>query len=390
MKNLDPYSCFLMLLMTSVLACGPSKSSDELTNQPQTDLQDTSGIQLELLILPEGFEIKLYARVPNARSMALAEDGTVFIGNKNESVVTAIQDSDQNGQADRLYILASDMRMPNGVAYRDGDLYVAEISKLWKFPKILSNLGSPKKELIYDNYPQDGHHGWKYIAFGPDGKLYIPVGAPCNVCESKNEKYASITRMNPDGSNVEIFASGVRNTVGITWHPETDEMYFTDNGRDMMSDDLPPCELNKAPIKGMHFGFPFCHAGTIPDPELGNKRSCEEFQPPIQNLGPHVAPLGLKFKRGDMFPSEYNGSLFIAEHGSWNRSSEAGHTGYKISLVNIENGQSRGYENFITGFLDQKTNKSWGRPVDVLFLKDGSMLISDDKAGAIYRVTYKG
>ncbi len=380
----------LLFCLIVLIACSPGASNDDQQDLIAINqkLQDTTELKIDELVLPEGFKIELYARIENARSMAMADDGTLFIGNKNKNTVTAVRDIDGDGKADKLYVIATEMRMPNGVAFKDGNLYVAEISKLWVFPDVLNNLEAPKKELIYEDYPEDGHHGWKYIAFGPDGKLYIPVGAPCNICESKTEIYASITRMNPDGSAMEIFAKGVRNTVGLTWHPETGEMFFTDNGRDMMSDEIPPCELNVASESGLHFGYPYCHAGDIPDPEFGSKRACNEFESPIQNLGPHVAPLGLKFKAGNMFPPEYDNTIFMAEHGSWNRSSEAGHTGYKITTVKIENGKSMGYADFITGFLDNETNKSWGRPVDVLFVKDGSMFISDDKAGAIYRVFY--
>jgi len=312
----------------------------------------------------------------------------LFVGRRSNKCIYALHDLDGDYKADKAIPIGVGMRMPNGVAYKNGDLFVAEVSKLWLFPDILKNLRSPIKELIYDDYPEDGHHGWKYISFGPDGKLYIPVGAPCNICESKNEMYATITRMNADGSDREVFAQGVRNTVGITWHPTKETMYFTDNGRDMMGDELPPCELNVATKKGQHFGYPYCHAGDIPDPEYGNNISCAEFVQPVQKLGAHVAPLGLKFMTGNMFPERYKESIFIAEHGSWNRSTDAGHTGYKITTVKFENSTGKTYEGFITGFLNETTNKAWGRPVDILFLKDGSMLISDDLAGAIYRVTY--
>ncbi len=221
---------------------------------------------MDQLKLPAGYKIAVYARVENARSMAISENGTLFVGTRGDDKVYALQDTDGDFRADKKYLLAKDLRTPNGVAFKDGALYVAEISKLWKYPDIDNTLSAPKPQLIYEDYPEDGHHGWKYIAFGPDGKLYIPVGAPCNICESKNEIYASITRINADGSNREIYAKGIRNSVGFTWHPETGVMYFTDNGRDMLGDDIPPCELNKVTEKGQHFGYPYCHGGDYPRP----------------------------------------------------------------------------------------------------------------------------
>ncbi len=362
-----------------------SADDNAATETPKAAIE---GINLSTLNLPEGFEISVFVEgIENARSIAMSPSGTIFIGNRNEGRVWAVRDEDGDYKAEKKWIIAEDLKLPNGVAYRDGSLYVAEISKLWRYDNIEENLDNPgEPTLIYEDYPTDRHHGWKYIAFGPDGKLYIPVGAPCNICESKNELYASITRMDPDGSNREVFAHGVRNTVGFTWHPETGEMWFTDNGRDMLGDNMPPCELNKATEAGMHFGYPYCHGNDIADPEFGQKFPCSDFVRPAYNLGPHVAPLGLKFYTGDMFPAQYSGSLFIAEHGSWNRSKKIG---YRIMQVKVENGRAISYDPFIDGWLDEEAQEAWGRPVDVFILEDGSMLISDDKAGAIYRVTYK-
>jgi len=352
---------------------------------------------LEKIVLPEGFEIKIYADdVENARSMAISPSGTIFVGNRNKDNVFALKDTDGDNVIDKKYLITNKLKnMPNGVAFHDGDLYVAEVNKIWKFENIEENLSHLDKFdeyleepiLISDDFPSDRHHGWKYISFGPDGKLYVPVGAPCNICESRDEIYASITRMNPDGSNKEIYVKGVRNTVGFTWHPETKQLWFTDNGRDMLGDNIPPCELNKVTGKDQHFGYPYCHGDDIGDPEFGGEYSCSDFVMPVQNLGPHVAPLGLKFYTGKMFPDEYKGDIFIAEHGSWNRSKKIG---YRISRVKIENNKSVGYETFIYGWLDDEEQEAWGRPVDILILEDGSMLISDDKANAIYRVTYTG
>ena len=242
-----------------------------------------------------------------------------------------------------------------------------------------------KGNVIYDKFPTEWPHGWKYIAFGPDGKLYVPVGAPFNIGEP-TEQYASLFRMNDDGTGFEKFARGIRNTVGFTWHPTTHALWFTDNGRDVLGDDVPFDELNTAPKAGMNFGYPYYHSGTIKDPQFGGTHNASEFTPPAINLGPHVAALGLKFYTGKMFPAKYKNQIFIAEHGSWNRTKKIG---YRVSLVTMKNGKANGYEPFATGWLDETTQVPWGRPVDVLVLADGSMLVSDDLAGVIYRITYK-
>ncbi len=348
----------------------------------------SANLPLNTIKLPAGFSISVYAEVENARSMALSPNGTLFVGNRNEDKVYALRDTDGDYKADKKWVLATDLNMPNGVAFKDGDLYVAEVNRILKFKDIENNLSNPgSPEVVYDKYPTETHHGWKYIAFGPDGKLYVPVGAPCNICESEDPVYASITRMNADGSGMEVFASGIRNTVGFTWHPETKALWFTDNGRDMMGDDIPPCEFNTAPTAGMHFGYPYCHGGTIKDPEFGNKKPCSDFIKPVQNLNAHVAPLGVKFYTGSMFPAGYKNQAFIAEHGSWNRTKKSGHL---VSLVKLENGKAVGYETFAEGWLNHDTQEAWGRPVDILVLPDGSMLVSDDKGGMIFRISYSG
>jgi glucose/arabinose dehydrogenase len=237
--------------------------------------------------------------------------------------------------------------------------------------------------IVNDGFPRDRHHGWKFIRFGPDGMLYIPVGAPCNVCEPEDERYATIMRMQPDGTGLEIIAHGVRNTVGFDWHPVTNELWFTDNGRDWLGDDLPPDELNRAPQNGLHFGFPYCHGGRIPDPKFGKKRKCDEFVPPVAELGPHVASLGMRFYTGKMFPNAYRNQVFIAEHGSWNRSVPIG---YRITVVRIQDNRAVSYDVFADGWLQR--GRVWGRPVDVLVTPDGALLVSDDRAGAIYRISY--
>jgi glucose/arabinose dehydrogenase len=379
-----------------VMACGNSErkvsvndSTAVKTDTSSAKTQDEPGeLQLEKIKLPAGFQIEVFAEVENARSLAQSPAGIIYVGTRDKDKVYAIQDTNGDFKADKKWVIASGLKSPNGVAFKDGDLYVAEISRIIKFPKIESNLDNPPQAVVInDKYPKDGHHGWKYLAFGPDGMLYVPVGAPCNICESKDEVYASITRIKPDGSGREIVAKGVRNTVGFTWHPQTKELWFTDNGRDMLGDDTPSCELNIAPKAGLHFGYPYCHEGAVKDPEFGDKRPCSEFTPPVDKLGPHVAPLGLKFYTGKMFPGSYANNLFVAEHGSWNRSKKSG---YNVTLVKVQNNKVTGHEVFASGWLDEQTQKVWGRPVDVLMLADGSMLVSDDYANVIYRISYKG
>jgi len=369
----------LIFLFSGVFNISPP---DEFQAAPLPELP------LEDIQLPDGFEISLYASVDNARSLAISPGGIVFVGNRHGDKVYAVVDEDGDFVADKQYVIDEGLTMPNGVAFKDGDLYVAEVNRILIYKDIENNLESPPSpEVIYDEFPTEKHHGWKNIAFGPDGKLYVPVGAPCNICTPEKEIFASITRMNSDGSDMEIFAKGVRNSVGITWHPETKNIWFTDNGRDMLGDDVPPCELNTAPKKGLHFGYPYCHGGTIPDPEFGENKNCDDYTAPAKQLGAHVAPLGLKFYTGTQFPQGYIGNLFIAEHGSWNRSKKVG---YRIMNLEISGDKATSYEPFATGWLDEETQKAWGRPVDVLQLGDGSLLISDDYAGVIYRIWYKG
>lgn len=347
----------------------------------------SAALPLHKITLPPGFVISVFAEVHDARSMALSPSGIVFVGNRNGNKVYAVQDTDGDHKADLKWVIASGLNGPNGVAFRNGDLYVAEISRITKFHGIEQKLQDPGEPVVVkDDYPTETHHGWKYIAFGPDGKLYVPVGAPCNICAPDEPIFASITSINPDGSGLEIFAEGIRNTVGFAWHPLTKELWFTDNGRDLMGDDVPDCELNHAPRAGMHFGYPYCHAGTVQDPDFGRRRKCAEFVPPVQKMGPHVAPLGLKFYTGEMFPQQYRHQIFAARHGSWNRTQKIG---YDLVIVKVENNRSMGMETFATGWLDEKEQKAWGRPVDVLILTDGSMLVSDDTANVIYRISYK-
>jgi glucose/arabinose dehydrogenase len=349
--------------------------------------QESSLAQIEKLKLPDGFKISEFAQVSNARSLCQSPSGTIFVGTKQGNKIHALQDLNKDGVAEKKYVLADGLsNMPNGVAFKNGDLYIAEVNRILVLRNIETRLNDPPEpEIFYDGYPSETHHGWKNIAFGPDGWLYVPVGAPCNICFSENPVYATITRLSPDGKEMQIYASGVRNTVGITWHPETGDLWFTDNGRDMLGEDVPPDELNMAYKKNMHFGYPFCHGGFIADPEFGDQLPCSTFEAPRQKLGPHVASLGLKFCNSPQFPEEYQGDIFIAEHGSWNRKEPIG---YRITRVKLEGNKAVEYSNFITGWLEKNGNV-WGRPVDILFMDDGSMLISDDFGGKIYRVSYE-
>ena len=338
-----------------------------------------------LISLPPGFSISTYAEnVPDARSMTISPGNILFVGSMEAGRVYAVIDRDKDFKADEVITIAKGLTMPNGVALHDGDLYVAEVHRIIKYKDIENHLHNPgEPEIVFDNLPRGKWHGWKFIRFGPDDKLYVPIGAPCNVCEPKDPSFATITRMNADGSGFEIYARGVRNSVGFDWQPGTNELWFTDNGRDMMGDNLPPDELNHAPHAGMHFGFPYLHGKNVYDPEYGSRADNIIFTKPACELGPHVAALGMRFYTGKMFPAEYTNQIFIAEHGSWNRTEPIG---YRVSLVKLHNSTSIGYEIFAQGWL--QPNSILGRPVDIEIMPDGSLLISDDYSGKIYRVTY--
>jgi glucose/arabinose dehydrogenase len=336
------------------------------------------------LKLAKGFNIELYAgQVPNARSMRQGDKGTVFVGSRLQDKVHYIVEKD--GKRD-VKVLVSGLYRPNGLAYKDGTLYIAELSQVSKIEKVEDNLDkSPKPTVIYSDLPKDEAHGWKFIGIGPDNKLYVPVGQPCNNCLPP-DTHAQIRRINLDGSGAEVFARGVRNTVGFDWHPVSKELYFTDNGRDWASEDVPEDELNRAHKAGLHFGSPFCYQGDFPDPEFGWGHSCSEFEPPVLKTGPHSASLGMRFyPGGGMFPAKYKNAAFIARHGSWNRSKKFG--GDILAVFFNPNGTVKSTEVVISGFIGPDNNYI-GRPCDVLFLKDGSMLIADDFNGAVWRVTY--
>lgn len=385
------FSLSLGIISLSASCQGKLPSSQISNGSNKSDISNAKAdVKLDQIKLQPGFKIEVWAAdVPNARSMAISDNGIVFVGNRQEKNVYALVDENGDGKADTKYILAEGLKMPNGVAYKDGDLYVAEVSRILRFKDIKNTLTNPSFEVVYDQYPTKTHHGWKFIAFGPDGMLYVPVGAPCNICESDEEIFASITRIDVEtpGSNPEIVAHGVRNTVGFDWHPETKELWFTDNGRDMLGDDTPDCELNRVTANGQHFGYPYWHAGTVKDPDFGSKgKEASAYVAPAAKLGAHVAPLGMRFYEGEMFPLAYKNQAIIAKHGSWNRSKKAG---YEVVMAEIDgSGNVTGQQVFASGWLDDASQEVWGRPVDVQELPDGSLLISDDMANCIYRVSY--
>jgi len=334
------------------------------------------------LKVPQGFSIEVYAAgLTNAREMALGDKGTVFVGSRLVDKVYAIVNKDGKRE---VKVLASGLYRPNGVAFKNGTLYIAELSKVSKIDNVEDHLDNPPKPtMIYDNLPKDEAHGWKFIAIGPDNKLYVPVGQPGNNV-LHDDAHGQIRRMDLDGKNAEVYAVGVRNTVGFDWQPETKHLYFTDNGRDWLSEDVPEDELNRVTKKGEHFGAPYCYQGNIPDPEFGWGHSCSEFVAPVGLMGPHAASLGMRFYTGSMFPKSYKNTIIIARHGSWNRSKKFG--GDVVVAHLDKDGKVKSMEPLVTGFLQD--NKYIGRPDDVLQLKDGSILVSDDWNGAVYRITY--
>ncbi len=350
-------------------------------------------------VVPAGFHVEVFAEhVENAREMALGPQGTVFVGSRTGDKVHAVIDRDGDHKADRVVVIASGLDQPNGVAMHDGALYVATASRILRFDDIEQHLDSPPAPVtVRDSLPNpSAGHTWKFIAFGPDGLLYVSVGAPCNVCLAP-PMVSAILRMKPDGSDLEAFAEGIRNSVGFDWHPITHEMWFTDNGRDLLGDDVPSDELDVAWKPGLHFGFPYCHQGDLSDPEFGAQRACSTTEPPVLKLGAHVAALGFTFYTGDMFPASYRNAVIVAEHGSWNRSVPSG---YRVMVARTDARRVTSYEPLVDGgFLPNRDSGApggWdagrlaaGRPVDVLQLPDGSILISDDTGNRILRVSYR-
>jgi glucose/arabinose dehydrogenase len=340
-------------------------------------------IPLDKVKLPKGFEITLFASgIPNARSMTYGKNGTLFVGTRFVGNVYAIVEKDGKREAKTI---AKGLHRSNGVAFKNGSLYVAELSRIIRFDDIEANLDNPPKPVVvFDALPKDEPHGWKFMTLGPDGWLYFQIGSPGNITMPPYT-HAAIMRVDPEKAVMETVALGVRNSVGMDFHPATKQLWFTNNGRDWVGDDLPNDTLHHITRKGMNFGFPFCHQGDLIDDEYGKGRSCKEFDPPDLKLGPHVAALGMRFYTGKQFPAEYRNNIFIAEHGSWNRTKK---TGYNITRVVLDaKGKVVKHEPFATGFLQGES--FWGRPADVQVARDGSLLVSDDVAGAIYKISYK-
>lgn len=339
-------------------------------------------LPLHHLKMPEGFKVEVFAELTNPRQLARSESGIVYAGSRRAGNLYAIIDQNGDHVADEVIEIDSGLSLPSGIALSGNDLYVGAIETIFRYPNIDQSFRqNPEPEVFYNELPDKRHHGWKYLAFGPDERLYFNVGAPCNICLEENPWFATIMSMDLEDKLPEVYASGVRNSVGFTWHPKTGDLWFTDNGRDLMGDEIPPCEVNRAPEPGLHFGYPHIHGKDVPDPEF--QREGFDFETPVTELGAHKAPLGLHFYEGDMFPEKYRGKLLVAEHGSWNRTPEAGHVGYRLTLVDPETGAS---ETFMDGWLQD--NVAWGRPVDLVPLPDGSLLLSDDHGNVIYRISY--
>lgn len=351
-----------------------------------TGLLFAATLNLSDLILPPGFTISIFARVDDPRQMALGDKGTVFVGSRREGKVYAITDENGDAQADSVVIIDEGMQMPSGVVFFQGDLYVADVNRILRYDDVESNLSTPPvATLITSQLPDASHHGWKVLAVSASGDLYVPVGVPCNICAPESI-FGTILKMDSKTGHYTVFASGVRNSVGLELDPVDDSVWFTDNGRDWMGDNLPPDEINHAPKAGLHFGFPYWHGKNVADPEFNQRAPSIHFTPPVVELGAHVAPLGLMFYTGMQFPEAYRHRLLVAEHGSWNRSEKAG---YRIIAVDKPRSSSPVVMPFVTGWLDKSADDAWGRPVDILQLKDGSILISDDYADVIYRVSYQ-
>jgi glucose/arabinose dehydrogenase len=339
-------------------------------------------IPVDKIKVPAGFKVSLWAHgISNAREMVWGDKGTLFVSSRVAGNVYAVVD---NGGSREVKVIAKGLNLPNGVAFRNGTLYIAEVSRITKMVGIEDKLDTPPAmEVVYDILPRDLPHGWKHLAFGPDGKLYFNIGAPCNICLPP-DTHANLSRVNPDGTGFEYVAHGVRNSVGFDWHPVTKRLYFTTHARDWMGEDSPSDRFDVVTRKGQHFGYPFCHAGDMLDPEFGKGKSCNDYVKPLLKTGPHVAGNGVEFYTGAMFPAEYQNRAFLAQRGSWNRSKKIG---FRVMMVTIDaKGGVAKYEPFAEGWLQGE--EIWGRPVYTRQMKDGSLLIADDYAGAIYRVSY--
>ena len=344
----------------------------------------TPEAQLPKLTAPPGFKVEVYqSGILDARGLRRGDKGTVFVSSLFVAGKIYAVTGEPGKRATKTIL--SGLELPNGIEFNKGSLYVATPKQITRYDNIEDNLDKPPAPVtVYDKLPGDVPHGWKFIKFGPDGKLYVPVGAPCNICEPDPEKYAQIFRINADGSGMEIVARGVRNTVGFDFHPRSKELWFTDNQRDWLSEDMPLDELNRVANPGKdNFGYPYCHSGMMTDPEFGWGKSCSDYVKPAALLGAHAAPLGMRFYTGTMFPAKYRNAIFIARHGPWNRTQKFADV--SVAYVDGDN-KVTSVEPFLTGWV--KDNSYLGRPVDVLVMADGSLLVSDDHAGAIYRVSY--
>jgi glucose/arabinose dehydrogenase len=358
-----------------------------MTTAAWADMNDVRA-NLGKLHVPEGFHVEVYAEVPGARQMALGTNGNVYVGTRGNKVY-AVVDKNKDHKADQVVTILDDLKVGNGVAMVDGHLYVAEQHRITRYAAPDFDLTLPFKamrEVIYDKLPDKAHHGWRYLAAGPDNKLYVTLGAPCNICDPVGIE-ASIIRMNPDGSQVETFAKGVRNSVGMDFQPGTNTLFFSDNGVDLLGADIPYDELNAAPKAGLHFGFPYYAGGDARDPNWKNKTPPTEVTKPVAEFQAHSANLGFKFYTGKQFPAEYQGNAVIAQHGSWNRKVPVGYQ--LVRVVFDAQHQVKETKPFIDGWLSAE-GEVWGRPTDVLQLPDGSLLVSDDYNGVIYRVSYDG
>jgi glucose/arabinose dehydrogenase len=367
----------------------PDKMKDSTLAPHAGKMTETpvSEIPLDKLKVPQGFKVEIWAHgMPGVRMMARNDDGSrVWAGTRT---IGRVYEISAKGDKRETRVLADKLTQPNGVAYKDGALYVMAIDKVLRYDGIDKNANVQPTDLTAKfNLPPKQHHNWKFLNFGPDGKLYVPFGAPCNICEPEAE-YAQIRRYNPDGSGMEVVARGVRNSVGFDFHPKTKELWFTDNGRDWMGDAGPEDELNRLSKVGENFGFPYCHANGLPDSDLKKPNGCNGVTKPVMLMGAHVAALGMRFYNGDMFPAQYKDAIFVARRGSWNKTKL---NGFDVVCVKTgADGKGAGMTPFLVGFMDSRENKFWGRPVDVLTMPDGSLLVSDEQNGAIYRVSYAG
>ncbi len=377
--------------LSAIEKSDPSKSNQDAGLRPHPTPPIAAAVDklpIDKIKLPAGFKAEVYSSGhAGARSMVLGDKGTMFMGTRGIGRVYAIVEKDGKREAK---VLLQGLTQPNGLAFRDGSLYVFAINKVLRYDNIeskLDNPGEPVELTAAYNLPPEIHHNWKYVDFGPDGKMYVQVGANCNICEINPGVHGQIRRYNADGTGMEIVARGVRNTVGFDWHPKTRELWFTDNGRDWAGNGGPEDELNRVAKgrEGAFYGFPYCHAAGVPDPDIRKPDACAGVTLPAATIGPHAAGLGVKFYTGQMFPKAYQNVAFIARRGSWNREDKFG---YDVVIARPQANGTAKIEPFLTGLLDAKDNKFYGRPTYVLPLKDGSLLVSDEQNGATYRISY--